>query len=200
MQVSWRSRPGVSAGRLSDCFYCVARRLSRTGSRERPVMVAVGRVTCPSQPPYIDVRTLAANPTRHLAHGNDGMSSILRLCVLALLFLAPPPAFAQQGNPAEGAEVFKACRPCHHVGAGAKNALGPVLNGIIGRKAGTIEGFNYSPVNIKAGEDGWTWTEENLDKYLRDPRGAMPGNRMAFVGVKDDQDRRDLIAYLKTLK
>ena len=121
-------------------------------------------------------------------------------CVLiAALQLVAVPVFAAEGNPKEGEEVFKACRACHQVGPTAKNALGPVLNGILGRKAGTIEGFNYSPANLKAGEDGWVWTEANLTKYLENPRTAMPGNRMAFAGVKDEQDRLDLVAYLKTL-
>ncbi|HEX4894622.1 MAG TPA: cytochrome c family protein, partial [Hyphomicrobiaceae bacterium] len=67
----------------------------------------------------------------------------------------------------------------------------------IGRKAGSVEGFNYSPANKEAGEKGWVWTDENLMKYLENPRAAMPNNRMAFAGLKDEQDRRDVIAYLK---
>lgn len=124
-------------------------------------------------------------------------SSAWAACLLVLLAGG---AVAQEGNPKEGEEVFKACRQCHQVGPSAKNLLGPTLNGILGRKAGTIEGFNYSPANKEAGEKGWVWTEQVLDKYLANPREAMPGNRMAFVGVKDEQDRRDLIAYLKTFK
>ena len=119
--------------------------------------------------------------------------------LLAALQLAAAPAFAAEGNPKEGEEVFKACRACHQVGPTAKNVLGPVLNGILDRKAGTIAGFNYSPANLKAGEEGWVWTEANLNKYLENPRAAMPGNRMAFAGVKDEQDRLDLVAYLKSL-
>jgi cytochrome c len=99
-----------------------------------------------------------------------------------------------------GASVFKLCRACHDVGPTAKNKVGPVLNGIVGRKAGTIEGFNYSPANQKAGADGWMWTEEKLMEYLLNPRAAMPGNKMAFAGIKDELDRKDLIAYLKTFK
>jgi cytochrome c len=108
-------------------------------------------------------------------------------------------ANANEGDPKEGEEVFRArCRQCHQVGPEAKNALGPLLNGVIGRKAGTIDGFSYSPANKKAGEEGWVWTVEVLLKYIENPREAMPGNRMAFVGLKDEQDRKDLIAYLKT--
>ena len=97
-----------------------------------------------------------------------------------------------------GAEVFKRCRACHDVGDKAKNKVGPILNGIIGRKAGTIEGFNYSDANKKAGANGWVWTEEKLMEYLLNPRTAMPGNKMAFAGIRDELDRKDLIAYLKT--
>ncbi len=96
-----------------------------------------------------------------------------------------------------GAEVFKRCRACHDVGENAKNKVGPFLNGIIGRKAGTIEGFNYSDANKKAGAEGWVWTDEKMLEYLLNPRASMPGNKMAFAGIKDEQDRKDLIAYLK---
>ena len=119
--------------------------------------------------------------------------------LIATLQLAAGAAYAADGDPKEGEEVFKACRACHQVGPTAKNALGPILNGILGRKAGTIEGFNYSPANLKAGEDGWVWSEANLTKYLENPRTAMPGNRMAFAGVTDERDRLDLVAYLKSL-
>lgn len=120
-------------------------------------------------------------------------------CITAVL-IPVSTALAADGDPKEGEDVFKArCRQCHQVGPDAKNGVGPVLNGIVGRKAGSIDGFSYSPANKKAGEEGWTWTEQNLDKYLADPRAAMPGNRMAFAGLKDDQERADLIAYLKKL-
>ncbi len=119
-------------------------------------------------------------------------------CLAPLLALAPA-AMAQDGDAKEGEEIFKGrCRQCHQVGPDAKNGLGPVLNGIIGRKAASIEGFNYSPANKKAGDEGWTWTPENFLKYIEDPRATMPGNRMAFAGLKDEQERKDLLAYLKT--
>jgi len=118
----------------------------------------------------------------------------LAACAMAL---APAGAPAQQGNADEGAEVFKKCRSCHDVGPDAKNKLGPLLNDVIGRQAGTIEGFKYSPANAEAGTKGLVWTEEKLFKYLEDPRAFMPGTIMAFAGLRDGQDRRDLIAYLK---
>jgi cytochrome c len=107
-------------------------------------------------------------------------------------------ARAQEGNAEEGAEVFKKCRACHDVGPAAKNKVGPVLNDIIGRKGGTVEGFEYSIANRTAGAKGLVWTEDVLLKYLENPLTFMPGTKMAFAGLKDEQDRKDLIAYLKT--
>jgi cytochrome c len=107
---------------------------------------------------------------------------------------------AQDGSVEEGAEVFKKCRACHDVGPGAKNKVGPLLNGIVGRPAGTIEGFNYSTANKDAGSKGLVWTEEVMFKYLEAPLSFMPGTKMAFAGLKDAQDRKDVIAYLKTFK
>lgn len=116
------------------------------------------------------------------------------------VFLVPmlmtQPALAQ-ADAENGKEVFKSCRACHQVGDGAKNGIGPSLNGILGRKAGTINGFNYSDVNKQAGEKGLVWTEEKMLDYLKDPAAFMPGNKMTFAGVKDEADRRDLVAYLK---
>jgi cytochrome c len=122
--------------------------------------------------------------------------AVLLSAIATSTFLCASGASAQDVE--NGAEVFKRCRACHDVGDKAKNKVGPLLNGIIGRKAGTIEGFNYSDSNKKAGADGWVWTEEKMMEYLLNPRTAMPGNKMAFAGLRDEQDRKDLIAYLKT--
>lgn len=111
---------------------------------------------------------------------------------------AAGPVRAQDANAEEGAEVFKKCRACHDVGPAAKNKVGPLLNDIVGRKAGTIEGFAYSDANKAAGAKGLTWTDDVLLTYLENPLTFMPGTKMAFAGLKDVQDRKDLIAYLKT--
>ncbi len=121
--------------------------------------------------------------------------AVLLSAIVATAFLGTTLVSAQDVE--NGGEVFKRCRACHDVGDTAKNKVGPILNGIIGRKAGTIEGFKYSDANLKAGADGWVWTEEKMSEYLLNPRAAMPGNKMAFAGLKDEQDRKDLIAYLK---
>lgn len=95
---------------------------------------------------------------------------------------------------AEGEQVFKKCIACHKVGETAKNGVGPALNGLFGRQAGTVPGFNYSAANKNSGV---TWTEETFAKYIKDPRGFMPGNKMAFAGLKDDKDIADITAFLK---
>jgi cytochrome c len=119
------------------------------------------------------------------------------LGVACTVGLAPVRAPAQEGNATDGADVFKQCRACHDVGPNAKNKVGPLLNGIIGRQAGTIEDFKYSTANNEAGSKGLVWTEEALFKYLQDPKAFMPGTIMAFAGLRDEQDRKDVIAYLK---
>jgi cytochrome c2 len=105
---------------------------------------------------------------------------------------------APAGDAAAGEQVFNMCRACHAVGEGAKNRVGPVLNEVFGRVAGTAEDFNYSDAMVEAGAGGLTWTHETLDEFLADPRGYMPGTRMSFAGVKDETDRANLIAYLAT--
>lgn len=102
------------------------------------------------------------------------------------------PALAQ-GDPAEGEKVFRRCMACHVVDQ-EQNRVGPHLVGLFGRQAGAVEGFNYSDAMKNADV---TWNEETLHQYLADPRGYIPGNKMAFPGLKDEQDRADVIAYLK---
>ncbi|EAQ27809.1 cytochrome c family protein [Erythrobacter sp. NAP1] len=102
-------------------------------------------------------------------------------------------AFADlTGDASAGETVFAQCRTCHLVEEG-KNGVGPSLYGVIGREAGSIEGFNYSDANANS---GITWTPEVMFEYLEAPREYMPGTRMAFPGLKDPQDRADVIAYL----
>jgi cytochrome c len=98
------------------------------------------------------------------------------------------------GDAAAGQRVFRQCQTCHSVKPG-ENKVGPSLHGIVGRQAGTIPGFRYSPANKNSGA---TWNEETLFAYLEDPRKFMPGTYMSFVGLKQPQQRADVIAYLKT--
>ena len=104
------------------------------------------------------------------------------------------------GDAAEGEKVFKKCKTCHQVGPDAKNRVGPELNGIVGRTAGAAEGFKYSDAMMAKAGEGFVWTEENIDAYLADPKGYIPGNKMTFAGLKKEDDREDVIAYLKTFQ
>ena len=97
------------------------------------------------------------------------------------------------GDAAAGEKVYKKCKACHAMEAG-KNKVGPSLAGIVGRQAGIADGYKYS--DVMAGS-GVVWTEETLDQYLADPKGFMPGNKMTFSGLKKDDDRADVIAYLQ---
>jgi cytochrome c len=98
-----------------------------------------------------------------------------------------------QGDPAAGEKVFNKCRACHVVDE-PQNRVGPHLVGLFGRQAGSVEGFKYSDA-MKA--SGVTWSEETISEYIADPRGYIKGNRMAFVGIKDEEDVANLVAYLK---
>ena len=93
-----------------------------------------------------------------------------------------------------GERVFAQCRACHQVGENAKNLVGPQLNGMFGRKSGTIEGYTYTEANKNA---NITWDDKTFSEYIVDPKGKIPGTKMAFAGVKNPQQVTDLIAYLK---
>ncbi|MBN8829258.1 MAG: cytochrome c family protein [Sphingomonadales bacterium] len=109
---------------------------------------------------------------------------------------AKPVAAASGGDAANGAKLFAQCKICHAVEPG-KNGLGPSLHGVVGRKAATLAGFSYSPA-MKA--SGLTWSDAELNDYLRAPMKAVPGTKMAFAGIANDKNRADVIAYLDTLK
>lgn len=94
---------------------------------------------------------------------------------------------------AAGEKVFAKCKACHMVGEGAKNRVGPMLNGIMGREAGTVEGFTYSPAMA---ESGLIWDAETLHAFLADPKGTVPKTKMAFAGLKKPEDRDAIVAYL----
>ena len=119
----------------------------------------------------------------------------MKTLMIAGIVVAASTGTALAQDAAAGEQVFRRlCSPCHDTGPDAKVKLGPPLNGINGRKAGTFEGFNYSPANKSS---GITWGEPGFDKYIRAPMQEMPGTRMAFVGIKNDKDVADLWAYLK---
>jgi cytochrome c len=115
------------------------------------------------------------------------LKSILALSLIALSL----PAFA--GDPKAGAQVFKKCLACHAVGEGAKNKVGPELNGLFGRPAGSAPDYDYSDANKNS---GIVWTPEVFAEYIKNPRGFIPGTKMAFAGLKKDKEIEDVTAYL----
>lgn len=104
---------------------------------------------------------------------------------------------AEQGDPTRGAKIYGKCKSCHRVGDGAKNSVGPHLNEIFGRKAGAIEGYRYSKGMLREGADGLVWTPEKLHIYLENPKALVSKTRMNFRGLKKQQDRDDVLAYLR---
>ena len=110
----------------------------------------------------------------------------------AVVVLASSQVHAQDA--AAGEKIFNQCRTCHQIGETAKNAVGPQLNGIFGRKAGTAEGYSYSAAYKSLDK---VWSPENFTVYIKDPRGVTPGTKMVFPGLKDETQINNLIAFLK---
>jgi cytochrome c len=102
-------------------------------------------------------------------------------------------ASADAADVVAGEKVFQKCQQCHRVGVGATNFYGPVLNGLIDRKAGTVPGYKYSQALENS---GIVWNAETLSKYLREPKHAVPGVAMTFPGLKDQTDIDNVIAYI----
>jgi cytochrome c len=116
----------------------------------------------------------------------------------ALLVLAPiAGAKAQAGDPAAGQRVFNQCMACHTINQGGPNRVGPNLHGVAGRKAGSIEGFRYSANMKQLAEGGLTWNDETLTRYLTNPKSVVPQGSMAFPGLRNEQQVKDVIAYVK---
>lgn len=119
----------------------------------------------------------------------------MRKLVLAVAMIAAMPVAASAADAEAGKAVFGKCKACHQIGEGAKNAVGPNLTGVIGRKAGSVEGFTYSEAMKGSGK---TWDEATFKAYMADPKGYIPGNKMVFMGVKDAADIDNLTEYVKT--
>jgi cytochrome c len=120
----------------------------------------------------------------------------LSLLIAAGLAAGTTAAFADDDVKAGEAVFKRTCAVCHTVEAG-KNKIGPSLAGVVGRKSGSIEVFKYSDAMKKADV---TWANDTLDKYLTEPKTFIPGNRMAFAGIKKAEDRKAVIDYLDTVK
>jgi cytochrome c len=117
--------------------------------------------------------------------------------ILTLAMLPAAAAAAEADAVAAGQKTFQACSICHRVGAGAENVVGPELNGIVGRKAGSIDKFAYSAA-MKA--SGLTFTEETLLAFVKAPRTVVPGTRMTYRGLADEAAAKNLVAYLATFR
>jgi cytochrome c len=130
---------------------------------------------------------------QNLNSKTDGPVTQFRIYAFSALVLAGSVGAASAQDAALGEKVFLKCKACHQIGEGAKNAVGPVLNGVVGRKAGTTD-YSYSDANKNS---GITWDEATLKEYLKNPRAKVPGTKMIFPGLTKDDDIDNVIAYLK---
>lgn len=119
--------------------------------------------------------------------------------IALLLALVAPPALAEEiGDAEEGATLFdRQCKACHQVGEGAANRVGPKLNGIFGRRVGSLADYDYSKSMARMGSDGLIWTLQTLDVYIENPKALVSGTKMSYPGLKDPGSRADLMAYLR---
>ena len=118
----------------------------------------------------------------------------MRVALVAAVGLVVSTGAALAQDVAAGETSFRKCAPCHSIGPDAANKVGPLLNGLDGRTAGTVDGFNYSDANKAS---GITWSEAVFKEYIKDPRAKVPGTKMVFAGIKNEQAAKDLWAYLK---
>jgi cytochrome c len=118
----------------------------------------------------------------------------LLLPLLMLMLMLQAPSALAAGDPEKGRAVFARCASCHQVGPSAHNGFGPQLNGIIGRRAGSVDGYAYSPAMKNA---ALVWSEKNLKTFLKSPGDTVPGNKMRFWGIGSDSQVADLMAYLR---
>jgi cytochrome c len=124
---------------------------------------------------------------------NDRKTRLASLLAAALMISVLPLGLAQaEGDAAKGKKVFNKCKTCHSLEAG-KNKIGPSLHGLFGRTAGSVEGFKYSDAMA---ESGIVWDEETIELFVTKPKDMMPGTKMVFTGLKKEDQRKDLIAYL----
>ena len=118
----------------------------------------------------------------------------LKLSALIIIASSAAASAALAQDAAAGKTSFNKCLACHAIGDGAKNKVGPQLNGLDGRKSGTAPDYSYSDANKNS---GITWSEAEFKDYIKDPKAKIPGTKMAFAGIKNETEAGDLWAYLK---
>jgi cytochrome c len=121
----------------------------------------------------------------------------MKLLVSIGVVLAALAGVAKAQDLGAGEQSFRKCAPCHAVGDGATNKVGPILNGLDGRKSGSVEGYSYSEANKKA---DITWNADSFKEYIKAPMTKVPGTKMAFAGIKNDTEIANLWAYLDQFK
>ena len=124
-----------------------------------------------------------------------GLRATIGALALAALAAAPSPSDAE-GDAAQGERLYRPCAACHMIGEGAVHRVGPHLNGIVGRAIGAVAGYEFSDVLETAGAEGRVWDAGALDRFLEGPRDYFPGTRMVFRGIRSEEDRAHLVAYM----
>jgi cytochrome c len=118
----------------------------------------------------------------------------MRTLITSAILIIAATATAPAQDVTKGESVFKKCLPCHSAGPGAMNKVGPELNGLNGRHSGSVPNFNYTDANKNS---GIVWGEATFKEYIKDPKAKIPGTKMIFAGIKNDEEANDLWAYLK---
>jgi cytochrome c len=126
--------------------------------------------------------------------GRQNGSAVMKLVFVVAFSMATLTSSARAQDVAAGEQSFKKCLPCHSIGEGAKNKVGPVLNGLEGRHSGSIPEYSYTDANKNS---GLTWDEATFKDYIKDPRAKIPNTKMIFPGIKNEKETGDLWAYLK---
>jgi cytochrome c len=121
----------------------------------------------------------------------------MRHLVIAAMVMAASAGVARAQDLEAGESSFKKCMACHDIGPDAENKVGPILNGLDGRKSGSVEGYSYSDANKGS---GITWNEATFKEYITDPRAKVPGTKMFFPGIKNEKERDNLWAYVSQFK